>query len=123
MFLVAEGLMKQENTDENRRLWRGKALCVCVRERGGWGCSVGSSLRYNLASGTALHCLLRESAESTDPDAQPRRRAGTQTHAYTSSRARTEAGIIIAIRSPQKPRLLIVDEYKDAIFGPTSLFP
>lgn len=33
--MVAEGLMKQENTDENRRLWRGKALCVCVRERGG----------------------------------------------------------------------------------------
>lgn len=45
----------------------------------------GRGLGYNLASGTTLHCLFQEFADSTEPGARLHIRAGTQTRAYTSS--------------------------------------
>lgn len=104
-FSVPEGPVEQENTDENKRLWRGGV--------------VGRGLGYNLASGTTLHCLFQESADSTEPGAQLHIRPDTQT--------RTEAGFKELShptrRKGKKKRFLIKGECKDAVFGPTSTFP
>lgn len=90
-----------------------------MRTRGYGGGVVGRGLGYNLASGTTLHCLFQESADSTEPGALLHIRPGTQT--------RTETGFKRAIASHQEEeenkRFLIKGECKDAVFGPTSTFP
>lgn len=62
----------------------------------------GRGLGYNLASGTKRHCLFQESADCTEPGALLHIRTGTQTRAYTSSRAWTETGCKRAIASHQE---------------------
>lgn len=118
--MVTEGLMKWKNTDENRRLSMGRTLCVRLGV-----CSVGSSLGYNLASGTALHCLPRESAESTDPGAQPCIHADKHTHTCIHKQQSPEQklGIIIAIRSPTETMCPNHGRIQRCYFWPHLLVP
>lgn len=109
------------------RLFRGFPIPRRQQKKHRWEQEVivGRGLGYNLASGTKLHCLLWESAESTEVLEQLRKWAVRQTQAYTRSRAWKKTGFKRPLRSHHKEekRHIITDEWKDAILGPTSLFP